>query len=92
MREEQFKEQRGRSQGQLRAPNLKEGTTIGSNICVESWINWSVGKMGEGHLGWLLGEGSSTLGLGELSGIPGTPKQSWAGPKAPFPVGFSREN
>lgn len=47
--------------------------------------------MGEGHLGWLLGEGSN-LGLGELSGIPGVPKQSRAEPKAPFPVGLIKEN
>lgn len=37
-----------------------------------------------------MGEGSN-LGLGELSGIPGVPKQSGAGPKAPFSVGLLKE-
>lgn len=57
---------------------------------MESLINWSVGETGAGHLGWLLAEGSN-LGLGELSGIPAVPKQSGAGPKAPFPVGRIKE-
>ena len=57
---------------------------------MESWINWSVEESGEGALGWLLGEGSD-LGLGELSRIPSVPKQSGAGPKAPFPVGLLKE-
>ena len=57
---------------------------------MESWINWSVGESWEEALGWLLGEGSN-LGLGELLSIPGVPKQSGAGPKAPFPVGLLKE-
>lgn len=45
------------------------------------------GGNGEGAPGWLLGEGP-VLSLGELSRIPGVPKQSRAGPKAPLPVGL----
>ena len=49
---------------------------------------WKAG--GDGALAWLLGEGSN-LGLGELSRIPGVPKQIGVGPKAPFPVGLLKE-
>lgn len=41
-------------------------------------------------MGWLLGEGSN-LGLGELSRIPGIPKQIGARPTALFPVGLLKE-